>query len=409
MDTILVVDDQIRPRRLLIDELEDAGFEVSEASDGEEGWERFRRNPPDLVITDMMMPRCDGFELLRRIRTHSEVPVIVFSGYGSVQSAAEAIKAGAQEFISSLDIELDELVDLVRKAIKKKGAISSLPELETRIAGASAATQRLRWQITGLAPLGAPVLVTGEPGSGRTTVIEAIHELGSSVAGKLTRIEGKDFVPPCNLESPGAIYIENVEGLSTEAQTYWAERLARSEMHSFTGKLRVLATSDQPASLVARHGVRSRLFSTLLRFNIEVPPLRARLGDAPLIAAELVDRIGKTLGRHDVRLSPESTEFLENCHFPGNVKQLQQVLERAIAFTRGPTIEREPLQRIVGELDHSVANIRDERRELERHQLLTTIRETGGNITHTAETLGKSRAAIYRLMEKYRIALRRPD
>ena len=113
---------------MLIDELEDAGFEVSEASDGEEGWERFRRNPPDLVITDMMMPKCDGFELLRRIRTHSEVPVIVFSGYGSVQSAAEAIKAGAQEFISSLDIELDELVDLVRKAIKKKGAISSLPE-----------------------------------------------------------------------------------------------------------------------------------------------------------------------------------------------------------------------------------------------------------------------------------------
>ena len=108
MDTILVVDDQLKPRRLLIDELEDAGFAVVEASDGEEAWDMFRRNPPELVITDMMMPKCDGLELLSRIRTHSEVPVIVFSGYGSVQTAAEAIKAGAQEFISSLDVEVDE-------------------------------------------------------------------------------------------------------------------------------------------------------------------------------------------------------------------------------------------------------------------------------------------------------------
>jgi DNA-binding NtrC family response regulator len=409
MDTILVVDDQLKPRRLLIDELEDAGFDVSEASDGEEAWERFRSAPPDLVITDMMMPRCDGLELLRRIRIHSEVPVIVFSGYGSVQTAADAIKAGAQEFISSLDVEVDELVDLVRKAIRKQGSEPSLPDLESRIVGTSAAAQRLRWQITGLAPLGAPALVTGEPGSGRSTAVRALHDLGSSAAGKLTRIEARTFTPPCTLDAPGAVHIANVDELSPEGQSYWANRLARSEVHSFNGRLRVLATSDKPAALMGSQGASPDLFRMLLRFHIEVPALRDREGDIPLVAHALVERVGKTLGRHQIHLSPASIRFLETCHFPGNAKQLQQVLERAIAFTRGRVIQRDPLKRIVAELDHSVANIRDQRRELERHQLIQTIRETGGNITHTAEALGKSRAAIYRLMQKNGIALNRPD
>ncbi len=409
MSTILVVDDQIQPRRLLIDELESEGFAVTEASDGEEAWELFRQKPPDLVITDMMMPRCDGLELLDRIRRHSEVPVIVFSGFGSVQSAAEAIKAGAQEFISSLDVEVDELVDLVHQTIRKRESQPTLPDLESRVVGTSRQSERLCWQITGLAPLGAPALVTGEPGSGRSTVVRALHELGSSAAGSLTRVEARNFTPPCELAAPGAVHIADVEELSPQAQAYWADRLAQSEVHSFSGRLRVLATSSQPIALVGKQGATSELFRMLLRFQIEVPSLRDRPGDIPLIAHALVERIGKTLGRHQIHLSPASVRFLEACHFPGNTKQLQQVLERAIAFTRGKVIQRDPLKRIVEELDHSVANIRTQRRELERHQLIQTIRDTGGNITHTAEALGKSRAAIYRLMQKNGIALSRPE
>lgn len=409
MSRILVVDDQIQPRRLLIDELEAEGFEVSEASDGEEAWEKFRQRPPDLVITDMMMSRCDGLELLDRIRRHSEVPVIVFSGFGSVQSAAEAIKAGAQEFISSLDVEVDELVNLVHRTIRKGESQPSLPDLAGRVVGTSRESERLCWQITGLAPLGAPALVTGEPGSGRSTVVRALHELGSSAAGDLTRIDARSFTPPCELAAPGAVHIANVEELSHQAQAYWADRLAKSEVRSFNGRLRVLASSTQPAALVGDSGASSELFRMLLRFQIEVPSLRDRPGDIPLIAHALVERIGKTLGRHQIHLSPASIRFLEACPFPGNAKQLQQVLERAIAFTRGKVIQRDPLKRIVAELDHSVANIRTQRRELERHQLIQTIRETGGNITHTAEALGKSRAAIYRLMQKNGIALSRPE
>ena len=106
MATILVVDDQPRARDLLGAELEDAGFDVLTAEDGDAGWETFCRQDPAVVITDMSMPRCDGIELLRRIRSRSDVPVIVFSGHGSVQSAADAFKAGADDFVNSLDLEI---------------------------------------------------------------------------------------------------------------------------------------------------------------------------------------------------------------------------------------------------------------------------------------------------------------
>ena len=120
MATILVVDDQPRARDLLGAELEDAGFDVLTAEDGDAGWETFCRQDPAVVITDMSMPRCDGIELLRRIRSRSDVPVIVFSGHGSVQSAADAFKAGADDFVNSLDLEIDDLVRLVREAAQSK-------------------------------------------------------------------------------------------------------------------------------------------------------------------------------------------------------------------------------------------------------------------------------------------------
>jgi DNA-binding NtrC family response regulator len=105
--TVLVVDDQARARRALAAELEDAGFQVLEAGDGEEAWDCFQNERPDLVITDMVMPRADGLELLSRVRSRSETPVLIFTAYGSVESAVSALKGGAQEFVVSPDVEVE--------------------------------------------------------------------------------------------------------------------------------------------------------------------------------------------------------------------------------------------------------------------------------------------------------------
>ena len=189
MTTVLIVDDQERARELLGAELREAGFSVVSAADGEEGWQTFCRTAPSVVVTDMAMPRCDGIELLRRIRSRSDVPVIVFSGHGSIEAAANAFKAGADDFVNSLDLEIDGLVSLVRQSAHAPHAPPSGVEIEQRLVGESTAIRRIRWQISGLAPLSAPVLATGEPGTGRTAAIQTMHELGSNSLTNVVEIK----------------------------------------------------------------------------------------------------------------------------------------------------------------------------------------------------------------------------
>ena len=143
MVTVLVVDDQLQARKLLGAELEEAGFAVVEAADGEEGWRSFCERRPDVVITDMVMPRSDGLELLKRIRSQSDVPVIVFSGHGSVETAAQAFKAGADDFVNSLELEADDLVTLVRDAATSGHTPPPARDLEERLVGKGAAITRV--------------------------------------------------------------------------------------------------------------------------------------------------------------------------------------------------------------------------------------------------------------------------
>ncbi|GAG14000.1 unnamed protein product, partial [marine sediment metagenome] len=187
--TVLVVDDRARPRRALATELEDAGFAVVQAADGAEAWEQFRHHSPDVVITDMVMPRSDGLDLLSQIRSCSDVPVILFTARGSVESAATAFKAGADDFVSSPDVEVEGLVALVERAISGASPSLELGDLEQRLVGRSRAILRLREQISGLAPLRTPVLVSGEPGTGRDTVVRALHELGATADSELLEID----------------------------------------------------------------------------------------------------------------------------------------------------------------------------------------------------------------------------
>jgi DNA-binding NtrC family response regulator len=133
--TVLVVDDQARARRALAAELEDAGFQVLEAGDGEEAWDCFQNERPDLVITDMVMPRADGLELLSRVRSRSETPVLIFTAYGSVESAVSALKGGAQEFVVSPDVEVEDLVEFVRSALAHRETSDRGRELELRLVG----------------------------------------------------------------------------------------------------------------------------------------------------------------------------------------------------------------------------------------------------------------------------------
>ena len=169
---VLVVDDQSEARALLARDLEEAGFGVVEAGDGVEGWERFRRVGPDLVVTDLRMPRADGIELLRRIRSVSNVPVILLTAYGDVPTAVAAMKGGAQEVFHFPD-DLDQLIPRIRE-LSVRGA-AAYGALETALAGRTPAMRRVRERVRALAPLPPPALVRGEAGTGRDSVALALR------------------------------------------------------------------------------------------------------------------------------------------------------------------------------------------------------------------------------------------
>lgn len=411
--TVLVVDDQANARDLLCAELVALGFEVVPAADGEEAWRRFCHQTPDVVITDMAMPRCDGLELLQRIRSRSDVPVIVFSGNGSIESAATAFKAGADDFVDALTCEIDDLVNLVRNATESTHAISHPEDLECRLVGDSAAMQRIRWQVAGLAPLSTPVLVSGESGTGLSTTIRALHELGVSGGSELRRIQAASFsleTAPQLAGGPGAVYLADVERLSPAGQEFWADQLAKARGQTLRSRTRVFASTSAPLSSLVRGGrFHPDLGRALLRFHIELPPLRDRSGDVPAIAKALLARIGTAMGRDRVKLSPAALAYLETSRFPENIRQLERLLERATAYSIGRVIRRRTLQDLMVDLEDSVASMREERRFLERERLVRTLQETGGNITHTADILERSRAAVYRMIDKYDIPLKRAD
>jgi len=410
MTTVLVVDDQKRPRDLLSAELEEVGFTVITAEDGEEGWQRFCQAGVSVVVTDMSMPRCDGIELLRRIRSRSDVPVIVFSGHGSVESTAEAFKAGADEFVNSLDMEIDDLVALVRNAIHARHAPPSGAELEKRLVGDSDAISRVRWQLNGLAPLFTSVLVSGELGTGRSTAIQALHELGATSSFDLLCVNAINF-DPAELPQNGAIdsvHLVDVEQLTPDAQRFWADQLARNETLGASATMRVFAsTSADLSSRVQSGAFDPRLGRALLRFEVMMPPLRDRPADVPQISKAMLQKIGAAVGRSRIQLSPAALKYLESCRYPENLRSLERLLERAIAYSHGKVIRRQTLQELMADLEKSIASMREERQLIERERLLQALRDAGGNITHTAKILGKSRAAVYRLIDKHDIPLSR--
>jgi DNA-binding NtrC family response regulator len=402
-----VVDDRQGSRRALAAELEDAGFEVIEAEDGSHGWSRFCTHAPDLVITDMVMPNSDGIELLTRIRARSEVPVVVFTAHGSIDAAVTALKGGADEFVASADMEAEELVGLASRLLEAGSPGDLVSRIAERILGESPAIQRVRERIAGLATLAEPVSICGEAGTGRDTVARALHDFGATRGGEFLRVESDGRTAARRLPEPVTVYLDNLDFFSLDAQRYWFERLSAGGRIQ-SPQMRVLASLSRPVAMALDEGrIDSDLASWFLRFEISLPPLRERPMDIPILASALARWLGRSLGRPGVRLAPEATRRLRQEHWPGNVKELAGILEKLIAFSPSKEIRLAELVEMLAEVKESVASIRERQGIIERQALIEALRSTGGNVTRTAERLGRSRAAVYRLAEKHGLPLRR--
>jgi DNA-binding NtrC family response regulator len=403
--TVLVVDARAPLRRELMAALGEAGFRVVQARDGREAWTCFRADPPDLVITNAVLPRGSGLELLGRIRERSAVPVVVFAAQESVEVAVAALKGGADEFLGTEGTGPGTLVGLARRLLAH-GDVGAERMLAERLVGESAAARRVRDRLLGLAPLSEPVLVSGERGSGRDTVARALHELRGPGAGAFHRITPADAGHPSPLPPRATVFVDRVDRASVEGQQRIAALVARPPGRP--GALRFVASSAPDlAEAVARGAFHRGLGERLLRFELRVPTLRERPEDVPRIACALAARIGRELGRPGVSLDAGATALLRRETWTGNVAELATVVEKAVAFATAPVVRRSEVEEILLEFGLSVAGLRDRAAARERRRLVAALRETGGNVTRAARVLGRSRAAVYRLVDKHGVPLRR--
>jgi len=395
---VLLVDDRAEARALIASDLAEAGLSVVEARDGVEAWNRFRAEAPDLVVSDLRMPRADGIELLRRIRGISSVPVILLTAYADVATAVEGIKGGAQEFFTFPD----DLERMIARARELACASASQPEadrLEQLVAGRSAAMRRVRERIRALAGLNVPVLVRGEPGTGRDQVARAIHGIGGSGDAPLVTVRAGSAAPAPRIPAGAAFFLDEIARFSAAEQAHWFERLRAAEA---PGAPRVLACASEDLAERASEGAfHTGLAEKLQRFAILLPPLRERLEDVAQLAPLLAARIGAGMGRPGVQLDRGALALLREQQWPGNVRELANVLERLVAFSARGAITRERVREVLGESPDSVDSLRLRREAQQREELVALLAVCRGNLAEVARRQKLSRGAVIYRAQKH--------
>lgn len=271
------------------------------------------------------------------------------------------------------------------------------------LAGSSPIIHRVREWLWGLALLRAPVLLVGEPGTGRCTAARFLHEEGPHPGAPFLPVDARDARGPEAIPLRGTLFLMGMENLSPEAQSRWLRQIERAP-----GDTRILASASPTLfDEIASGAFDAALARLLTRFEVRLPALRERLEDLPDLVAGLVVEIGAELGRPSSSFTDGALRRLGRERWPGNLHDLRRVVERLIAFTPTTRIGLREVEAVLEELRPSVAELRERQQVAERSRLLQLLEATGGNVAETAARMGRSRASIYRLVEKHGIALRR--
>lgn len=437
--TILVVDDEPELRRLLSRLLKMEGYTVLEAGDGDSALRVVRDEDVMVVLSDVKMPGLSGLALLNAIKEFDPaIEVIMLTAYGSVEDGVESIKRGAFDYITKGD-EDNKIVPVVEKAFEKISLKQRIVQLEKRIlqkvsfsalTGNSAAIARVRELGEKVAPTDVPVLITGETGTGKEVLAHAIHDHSSRKRGQMVVINCA-AIPRELVESElfgykaGAFTgaLRNKKGLFEEAHTgtLFLDEIGELELSAQSKLLRVIETGTfiksgdtQPTTVDVRiiaatsrnleeemkkGSFRSDLYYRLGVFRIELPPLRERISDLRLITDELLGSID-VRGNNPVRCDEEVYMALEKYDFPGNIRELRNVLERAIILSSGNMITVDHLPQDIKRKTGPVAGD-TLLQEIEKSHILKTLENHGNNKAKTAEALGISQATLFRKLKQY--------
>ncbi|WP_298636488.1 sigma-54 dependent transcriptional regulator [uncultured Umboniibacter sp.] len=429
---ILIVDDEADIRELLEIALLRMGANTSTARSVNDAYAKLDENEFDLILTDMKMPGGDGLDIIRHVQTlKNQPPVAMLTAYGNTELAVEALKAGAFDFVSK-PIALDKLKSLVEGAVNiPKTSIAAKASL---IIGESIPIQKLRKQITKLSNSMAPVYISGESGSGKELVARALHNEGSRAAQPFVPVNC-GAIPAELMESEffghkkgsftgansdkaglfisangGTLFLDEVADLPLEMQVKLLRAIQERGVRAVGGETeqsvdaRILCATHKDLSVEVEAGrFRQDLYYRLNVIELPVPPLRERTSDLPMLIDHFLTRFAAQSDCTRPELSESAKQTLAHYAFPGNVRELENILERAFTLCEDDKIETADLGLSANRSDmiesiDDVENIDEFLAVLERQVLIRALEKTKGNRTEAAKNLGISfRSIRYRL------------
>jgi len=443
MPTILIVEDEAKMRRLLELNLGEDGFTTLSAGDAESGLKLLRENTVNLVVTDLKLPGMDGLEFLQTIkRLNAALPVVVMTAFGSVETAVEAMKAGASDYVlkpfslsemrmvihKELDVhKLREENRSLREALGKRYAHPNVVARSTKMQEVLATVDRV-------APTNSTVLLGGESGVGKDLIAHAIHEKSRRSAGPFIKINStaipenlleselfgyeRGAFTGANLSKPGkfeladkgTLFLDEIGDVPPAIQVKLLRVLQEREFERLGGTrtvkvdVRLIAATNRDLREALEQGTfREDLYYRLNVVPIDIAPLRQRKEDIPDLVNLFISRFAGESEKRVDGITPEAMQILVNYHWPGNVRELQNIIERACALSKGSLLKVEDIHLDIrpARSTNGVGNFLPEGMTLEQWEddmIRESLRRANGNKSQAARLLGLSRNALrYRL------------
>jgi DNA-binding NtrC family response regulator len=446
MQTILIVEDEAKMRRLLELNLGEDGFTTLSSEDAEAGLKLLRENPVDLVVTDLKLPGMNGLEFLQAIKRHNAaLPVIVMTAFGSVGNAVDAMKAGAADYVLK-PFSLNEMRMVIRKELDVRALREENRSLREalgkkyshpNVIARSARMQEVLATVERVATTNSTVLLGGESGVGKDLIARAIHEKSRRASGPFIKINST-AIPENLLESElfgyergaftgasaskpgkfeladkGTLFLDEIGDVPPATQVKLLRVLQEREFERLGGTrtikvdVRLIAATNRDLREALEQGTfREDLYYRLNVVPIDIAPLRQRKEDIPDLVNLFIARFAADSGKGVNSISPEAMQILVNYHWPGNVRELQNIIERACALTKGAILEAADI-RLDLRPGKAAGGFLPEGMTLEHWEdevIQEALRRANGNKSQAARLLGLSRNALRYRLSKIGIA-----
>ena len=441
----MIVEDEFISRENLEHVLQKEGYQTVALDSGVKALKELEKTEFDLVMTDLRMQQVDGMQILERTRElYPDTEVIMITGYATVSSAVEAMQKGAYHYLAK-PYKIDEVRILVRQALERRWLKQEVIELRQQIQtqtgipqliGKTPKMEALKHLITQIAPTDCTVLILGETGTGKELVAKAIHHLSSRSDQRFLAINCGSFTEELlahelfghekeaftgargvkkgllEVASEGTIFLDEIAEMSLSMQAKLLRVLQDRTFFRVGGTseipvdIRILAATNKDLKKEVERGTfRQDLYYRLNVITLEVPPLSEKKDDIPLLSQYFLDKFSKAQGKQVEKLSNEVMDILMSYAFPGNVRELENIIERAVTLASGSTVE----------MSHLPADLREQRFDIQRRptsKFITLeenekeyidwiLAQVNGNKTRAAEILGIDRVSLWRKLKRY--------